>query len=142
MAQAERFLRILDAKAEQFAFQTIDDDETRKARALARVLHTGCRTPSNFRKRISSSGQVGVYRHRQVWRALIGENGQLRHIGYFKTKTLAAAAYRAAAKWRVRERAAALAKIQSEEDAAKRLTEQVEGAMLYAMRGRPMSELN
>jgi hypothetical protein len=88
----------------------------------------------SLQKRISSSGQVGVYRHRHLWRALIGENGRLRHIGYFRTKALAAAAYRAAAKRRdaerfVREGAAALAKIQSEEDAAKRLMAQLRRAM-------------
>jgi len=41
--QAERYLRLLDPKAEQFTFQTFDDDEARKARTLARVLHTTAR---------------------------------------------------------------------------------------------------
>jgi hypothetical protein len=34
--QAERYLRLLDPNAEQFTFQTFDDDEARKAR------RTGC----------------------------------------------------------------------------------------------------
>jgi hypothetical protein len=41
--QAERYLRLLDPKAEQFTFQTFDDDEARKARTLARILHTTAR---------------------------------------------------------------------------------------------------
>ena len=38
-AQAERFLTLLDEKAAAFCFQTFDDDKSRKAGRLCRVLH-------------------------------------------------------------------------------------------------------
>jgi hypothetical protein len=85
---------------------------------------------SGFRKSTNASGLVGVYPHRYGWSAKIGENGRLRHIGYFQTKELAAAAYRAAAQRRdaerhLRGRAEALARIRREEEAAKRMLNQL-----------------
>jgi hypothetical protein len=67
--QAQRYLRLLDPKAEQFAFQTFDDDETRKARTLARVLHTTARdTTLQYLYQRGAGAYVTIRRGRLVVR--------------------------------------------------------------------------
>jgi hypothetical protein len=56
---------------------------------------------SNARKRISSSGVVGVYKHgRNGWKALISVHGKLVYIGTFDSPEVAAEMYAIAAEQR------------------------------------------